>query len=118
MSAADFHSLSRVCVDGVCHCDWRLTIQDCVESEAMTIIHGINIGICGVAVITGKKIHIFFKIYVHITNMYVIIGIGLLGHRVIIKGHTLFDNNLAKGCFRPKPIDCMLLFIIFFNLCK
>ncbi|GAA5803242.1 hypothetical protein HPULCUR_008719 [Helicostylum pulchrum] len=88
MSAADFHSLSRVCVDGVCHCDWRLTIQDCVESEAMTIIHGINIGICGVAVITG---------------------IGLLGHRVIIKGHTLFDNNLAKGCFRPKPIDLRLI---------
>lgn len=50
--------------------------------------------------------------------MYITIGIGLLGHRVIIKGHTLFDNNLAKGCFRPKPIDCMLLFIIFFNLCK
>ncbi|KAI9360651.1 hypothetical protein BD770DRAFT_409092 [Pilaira anomala] len=88
MSAADLHTLSRVCVDGICHCDWRLTLQDCVESKAMTIIHGINVGISGITVITG---------------------IGLLGHRTIIKGHTFFDSNLAKGCFRPKPIDMRLL---------
>ncbi|CEP14796.1 hypothetical protein [Parasitella parasitica] len=26
--------------------------------------------------------------------------------------------SISKGCFRPKPIDCMLLFIILFNLRK
>ncbi|KAI7892991.1 uncharacterized protein EV154DRAFT_502938 [Mucor mucedo] len=97
MSAPDFHSLSRRCVHGICHCDWRLTLQDCVESRVMTIIHGINVGISGITVI---------------------IGIILLSHRVIIKGHRLFDRSLSKGCFRPKPIDCMLLFIILFNLLR
>lgn len=53
MSAPDFHSLSRRCVNGICHCDWRLTLQDCAESRVMTIIHGINVGICGITVIIG-----------------------------------------------------------------
>jgi hypothetical protein len=56
MSAiTDSHTLDRICIDGVCHCDWRLTLQNCVESQAMTIIHGINIGISGMAVILGKR---------------------------------------------------------------
>jgi hypothetical protein len=48
-------TLSRVCVDGICHCDWRLTLDDCAEGRAMTIIHGINVGLSGIAVITGIK---------------------------------------------------------------
>ncbi|KAL0135879.1 hypothetical protein V8B55DRAFT_1369983 [Mucor lusitanicus] len=99
MSAShkDLETLARVCVDGVCHCDWRLTLQDCVEGKAMTIVHGINVGLSGITVV---------------------VGIILLLHRVVIKGHRLFDVNIAKGCFRPKPIDCMLLFIIIFNLLR
>lgn len=97
MSANDLHTLSRICVDGVCHCDWRLTLDDCVERNAMIIVHGINIGLSGIAVI---------------------IAIILVSHRIFIKGHTLFEANLAKGCFRPKPIDCMLLFIGLFNLLR
>lgn len=96
-SPSDMETLARVCVNGVCHCDWRLTLQDCVEGKAMTIVHGINVGLSGITVV---------------------VGIILLLHRVVIKGHRLFDINLAKGCFRPKPIDCMLLFIIIFNLRK
>ena len=96
-SPSDMETLARVCVNGVCHCDWRLTLQDCVEGKAMTIVHGINVGLSGIAVV---------------------VGIVLLTHRVVIKGHRLFDINISKGCFRPKPIDCMLLFIILFNLCK
>lgn len=96
-SQNDLETLARVCVNGVCHCDWRLTLQDCAESKAMTIVHGINVGLSGITVV---------------------IGIILLLHRVVIKGHRLFDINIAKGCFRPKPIDCMLLFIIIFNLRK
>ncbi|CEG65181.1 hypothetical protein RMATCC62417_02015 [Rhizopus microsporus] len=90
-------TLERVCINGICHCDWRLTLQDCVEEKAMTIIHGINVGISGITVILGT---------------------ALLCHRLFIKGHQLVDINLSKGCFRPKPIDCMLLFIIFYNLLR
>jgi hypothetical protein len=53
-----------------------------------------------------NKEHLFFS------------GTALLCHRLFIKGHQLVDINLSKGCFRPKPIDCMLLFIIFYNLRK
>lgn len=90
-------TLEKVCIDDICHCDWRLTLQGCVEQKAMTIVHGINIGISGVTVIIGS---------------------ALLCHRLFIKGHQLFDINLSKGCFRPKPIDCMLLFIVIFNFLR
>ncbi|OBZ85965.1 hypothetical protein A0J61_05998 [Choanephora cucurbitarum] len=96
-SAYDLETLSRVCLDGVCHCDWRLTIRDCAESEAMTIVYGIHAGLSG---------------------MNFLIGSALLFNRVILKGHTLFDASASKGCFRPKPIDCMLLFLIIFNLLR
>ncbi|KAI8366556.1 hypothetical protein BD560DRAFT_400668 [Blakeslea trispora] len=87
-------SLARVCVNKVCHCDWRLSLRDCVEGRAMTIVHGIHIALCGVSVL---------------------LGLGLLIHRVGFKGHRFFDVNMSKGCFRPKPIDCMVLFIVIFN---
>lgn len=61
---ADFESLARVCVDGVCHCDWRLTLQNCVESKAMTIIHGLNVGLSGVAIIVGMIILNIFIIII------------------------------------------------------
>lgn len=47
-------TLEKVCIDDICHCDWRLTLQGCVEQKAMTIVHGINIGISGVTVIIGN----------------------------------------------------------------
>ncbi|KAG1447754.1 hypothetical protein G6F56_009159 [Rhizopus delemar] len=90
-------TLEKICIDETCHCDWRLTLQGCVEKKAMTVIHGINVSISGITVI---------------------IGTALLCHRVFIKGHQLFDASFSKGCFRPKPIDCMLLFIVIFNFLR
>lgn len=49
----------RICDDnGNCHCDWRLTLGDCDENDAMHIIYIINIiGSAIVSVIgNGKKI--------------------------------------------------------------
>lgn len=46
--------LDRICVNGVCHCDWRLTLRDCVEAKAMTIVYGINIGLSALSIIVGK----------------------------------------------------------------
>jgi hypothetical protein len=118
MSAPDLHTLARVCVNGVCHCDWRLTLQDCVEQKAMTIIHGINIGLCGIAVIICTSFFSIIKMNLILVSNRFSIAVTLLSHRIFIKGHRLFDINLSKGCFRPKPIDCMLLFIGLFNLRK
>ncbi|KAI8098042.1 uncharacterized protein B0P05DRAFT_100803 [Gilbertella persicaria] len=96
-SAYDLETLQKVCLDGVCHCDWRLTIEGCAETHAMTIVYGIHAALCA---------------------MNFIIGSGLLFNRVVLKGHTLFDASASKGCFRPKPIDCMLLFLIIFNILR
>ncbi|KAI7901306.1 uncharacterized protein BX663DRAFT_537063 [Cokeromyces recurvatus] len=29
-------TLSRVCDNGICHCDWRLTLQDCIEMRLLS----------------------------------------------------------------------------------
>ncbi|KAI8877241.1 hypothetical protein K501DRAFT_278632 [Backusella circina FSU 941] len=33
------YSLERHCYDGVCHCDWRLTLYNCIESQAIRNIY-------------------------------------------------------------------------------
>jgi hypothetical protein len=47
-------TLERICVDDICHCDWRISLQGCVEQKAMTVVHGINVGISGITVIIGR----------------------------------------------------------------
>jgi hypothetical protein len=59
MSAPDLHILERICVDGVCHCDWRLTLVNCAERKAMVIIHGINVGMSGITLLLGKQKTLF-----------------------------------------------------------
>jgi hypothetical protein len=46
------------------------------------------------------------------------LGIGILFHRMVLKGHRLFDWGSNKGCLRPMPLDCMLFFLTFFNIRK
>ncbi|OAD76358.1 hypothetical protein PHYBLDRAFT_180641 [Phycomyces blakesleeanus NRRL 1555(-)] len=90
-------TLERHCIDGVCHCDWRLTVQDCVESHALYVVHVINIALSGLVSI---------------------LAIGILYDRLVLKGHRLFDGNIAKGCLRPKPIDSMMFLLTFFNILR
>ncbi|KAI9498121.1 hypothetical protein BDB00DRAFT_801225 [Zychaea mexicana] len=80
-----------------CHCDWRVTLRDCVEAKAMTGVYIGNIAICAFVFV---------------------IGTGLLVHRIFVKGHRLFDAASSKGCLRPKPIDCMLFSLMIFNLLR
>lgn len=47
----------RICNDeGVCHCDWRLTLGDCEEDVPMRIIYIINAVLSGLGSAFGKKI--------------------------------------------------------------
>lgn len=47
-------TLERHClVDGTCHCDWRITLQGCVEQNAMTGVYIGNIAISAVVFIIG-----------------------------------------------------------------
>ncbi|KAI7858373.1 hypothetical protein BDC45DRAFT_498206 [Circinella umbellata] len=88
-------TLSRHCNnDGVCHCDWRLTIYGCEEANAMYYVYIINIALSGLVVA---------------------VGIALLFHRIFIKGHRLWDSNRARGCLRPKPVDALMFLLTVFN---
>jgi hypothetical protein len=37
-----------------CHCDFRMTITDCIESEALRIVNIVDIAWSGVATIIGR----------------------------------------------------------------
>ena len=58
-------------------------------------------------------VHLYIYIYIYI------IGVGLTGHRMIIKGHRLWDSQRgSRGCLRPKPVDCLLFMLTVFNACE
>ncbi|KAG2202528.1 hypothetical protein INT46_005085 [Mucor plumbeus] len=81
-----------------CHCDWRVTIVDCIEREPMLYIYIVN------------------AIWSFIVA---VIAVGLLWHRVINKRLPIFDFGSPFGYFiRPKPIEAMLLFGIIFNMLR
>lgn len=108
----DYH-----CIGDVCHCDWRVTITNCVESNAMRGVYIANIAISAFVFVIGntyyQTIH-FQRLNIDIF----LLGVSLLIHRIFFKGHRLFDTGSAKGCLRPKPIDCMLLSLMIYNLRK
>ncbi|KAI8096316.1 uncharacterized protein BX664DRAFT_291127 [Halteromyces radiatus] len=93
----DTRTLIKHCTNGVCHCDWRLTIYGCEEEKGAYMINMVNIGI---------------------SAFVSIIGIIILFHRLAIKGHHLFDISLSKGCLRPMPVDCMLFFLTIYNILR
>ncbi|KAI9498120.1 hypothetical protein BDB00DRAFT_801223 [Zychaea mexicana] len=91
--------------DGVCHCDWRLTIYGCEESRPMYYIYVVNIALSG-------------PLLTHVITLAK--GIGLLIHRIFIKGHRLWDYSRgpSRGCLRPKPVDAMLFLLTLFNILR
>lgn len=48
-----FHSLGLHCYDDICHCDWRITLYGCIESDAARIINIINISLSGLVSVIG-----------------------------------------------------------------
>ncbi|KAI9023841.1 hypothetical protein CLU79DRAFT_748456 [Phycomyces nitens] len=89
--------LDRICIDNVCHCDWRITITNCEEERQLRIINIVCIALSAVASI---------------------IALILILHRTLVRGHRIFDIDIRKGCFRPKPIDSMLVMLFVLNLLR
>ncbi|KAI9310791.1 hypothetical protein BX666DRAFT_2002701 [Dichotomocladium elegans] len=89
-------SLERICIDGVCHCDFRLTITDCEESQGLWYVHAIH---ASFAFVTA------------------LIGIALFGYRVGVKKYQFWfmEPTLKGGRIRPRPIEGMLLISFFYN---
>jgi hypothetical protein len=42
----------------------------------------------------------------------------MLGKRIFLQGHTFMIRSEGRGLFRPKPVECLLLFITIFSICK
>ncbi|KAG2176232.1 hypothetical protein INT43_005466 [Umbelopsis isabellina] len=123
----------RVCdnnPEGVCHCDWRLTINNCAEEKVMRIIYIINVALSSLTVIFGKCYYDYDIPYIIVRDEYqansiiqhaiVFSGFYMLGKRIIFQGHSLFGrgDSARKGIFRPKPVECLLLMITIFSVLR
>jgi hypothetical protein len=118
-SMETFRSLGLHCYDDICHCDWRITLYGCIESDATRIVNIINISISGLVSIIGidrknqtGAVKQKQRIIVEISS----IGLGLLYQRIILNGHTIMDHSPKKGLLRPKPIDSMIFILTIFNI--
>ncbi|KAI8072389.1 hypothetical protein BC940DRAFT_330549 [Gongronella butleri] len=80
---------------GVCHCDLRMTIYNCVESEGLKIVNIVDI--------VWSVLATF-------------IACGILFFRITRRNQHIFDSS--SGFPRPKPIDALALFGILFNVCR
>ncbi|CDS03581.1 hypothetical protein LRAMOSA00983 [Lichtheimia ramosa] len=81
--------------DGVCHCDWRLTIYGCEEEQQLRAMY------IALAVLSGLVgVFAFMVLY----------------HRVVYLKQQIFD--MRTGYPRPKPIESMAVFGTIFNLLR
>jgi hypothetical protein len=103
-----------VCEDNVlkqnCHCDWRVTIVDCIESKTMLYIYIANAVWSFVLTIIGT-LELLYIAYSILTYH---IGCGILYHRIFNKKQQMFMTSPYGFFIRPKPIESMLFFGIVF----
>ncbi|ORX57369.1 hypothetical protein DM01DRAFT_1333995 [Hesseltinella vesiculosa] len=86
----------RICdSQGVCHCDYRLTIYHCVEQDDF---YKMNL-----AVIIA-------------TALGLVAGIPMLAWRTFHHKQNIFD--IREGIPRPKPVESLCFFIILFNIVR
>jgi flagellar biosynthesis protein FliP len=86
----------RFCDDSTCQIDWRLTLKGGVESHALTVVNIINVAWSSVLLVCG---------------------IGLIIHRIVFKGHRIWERQ-DNGRLRPKPIEAMLTLLMIFTLVR
>ncbi|KAI9287337.1 hypothetical protein BC943DRAFT_319551 [Umbelopsis sp. AD052] len=97
---SQINTVWRVCdnnPDNICHCDWRLTIKNCAEERVMNIVYIINIALSAITVL---------------------FGLYMLAKRVFFQGHSFVIRSEGRGLFRPKPVECLLLFITIFSILR
>ena len=51
----EIRALDRHCYNGVCHCDWRINIQECEEEIPMLYINFSNIVLSSLNIVVGKQ---------------------------------------------------------------
>ncbi|KAJ8661317.1 hypothetical protein O0I10_003067 [Lichtheimia ornata] len=94
--SASYDGFWKICDDnGVCHCDWRLTVYGCEEEQHMVPFY------IALAAFSGL-----------VGTMAAILGY----YRIILLNQTVFDCR--TGFPRPKPIESMIVFGTAFNILR
>ncbi|KAI9322284.1 hypothetical protein BX666DRAFT_1893461 [Dichotomocladium elegans] len=92
--SATADGFSRICDEnGICHCDWRLTIYGCEEEVHMRPFY---ISLAAISGVIGAS------------------ACALLYHRKVNLSQSIF--NWRTGILRPKPIESLIMFGAIFNL--
>ncbi|CAO3586698.1 unnamed protein product [Absidia cylindrospora] len=82
----------RPCTDGICYCDWRLTITHCYDQD---IFFYINL------------------VIIALTSCIILVGLVLLYHRLVNLKQIIFEYR--NGFLRPRAMESILFFMIIFN---
>lgn len=105
----------RICsANHECHCDYRLTIYNCIESGPFYYITFVGLVWSSVVSAIGK---FYYGVLTEpFLNYMFAVGIFLLAWRVLMQKQHLFE--IRHKLPRPKPIESMCFFGIVFNLGK
>lgn len=107
----------RICDDqGVCHCDWRLTIYGCEEESQLRAMYIALAVVSGLVGVFGEPFHNFVSRSMTLIHIQYIsfAAFMVLYHRVVNLKQQIFD--MRTGYPRPKPIESMAVFGTIFNL--
>jgi uncharacterized membrane protein len=103
----------RPCVDGICYCDWRLTITNCYSEDIFRYINIVIIALTACVVIVGKmnrKKRMMHAVLLTPGS----IGLGLLYHRLVNLKQVIFEYR--NNFIRPRAMEAILFFMVFFNI--
>ncbi|KAI8332494.1 hypothetical protein BC941DRAFT_436844 [Chlamydoabsidia padenii] len=91
------NTLSHLCSDGSCHCDFRLSIYHCDESE---------------------KLFQLVLVALIMASINSAIGMGIVLHRLVYQSQTVFNKQSSvrrRFFLRPRPIDTIFFFTTVFS---
>ncbi|ORX58283.1 hypothetical protein DM01DRAFT_1405896 [Hesseltinella vesiculosa] len=85
----------RPCKDGICYCDWRLTITHCYGED---IFRYINI------------------VIVVMSALNILLGCGILYYRLVKLGQVIFE--FRNHYLRPRAMEAIIFFMIMHNIVR
>ncbi|KAI7872809.1 hypothetical protein BDF14DRAFT_1748895 [Spinellus fusiger] len=86
-----------LCENDTCYCDWRIRLKDC---EFDDVIRSIFIAGC------------VYSSIISLTGLYIFY------HRIRYRGQQVFTYCIQTGFIRPRPVDCMLLLLLCYNILR
>ncbi|SAM01090.1 hypothetical protein [Absidia glauca] len=92
----------RPCSEGICYCDWRLTITHCYDEDIFRYINIVIIALSSCIIAVG--------------TYYPLPGIILLYHRLVNLKQVIFEYR--NNFLRPRAMESILFFMVLFNMLR